>query len=187
MQTSQKADFHTRGTECACAQNYRVFQTLLSTAPTTRAKALTNSTALPHAGDWLNGVPLGLHMQDREFRCCLRYWLGIPLHNSPHCCPACHTIADEFGDHHVGCGGNGDRITRHNAIWDVLFSAAQSAALSPARETNGLIPESIFLPAWHGGRPAALDVHVISPLQQSIILEYAFTPGHALHVGTQRN
>ena len=73
-----------------------------------------------------------------------------------------------------------------------MFSAAQSAALSPARETNGLIPESmsrpadIFLPTWHGGRPAAVDVHVISPLQQSIVLESAFTPGHALHVGTQR-
>ncbi len=54
--------------------------------------------------------------------------------------------ADEFGDH-VGCGGNGDRITHHNAIRDVLFSAAQSAALSPAQETNGLIPESMSRPA----------------------------------------
>ena len=79
-------------------------------------------------------------------------------------------MADEFGDHQVACSGNGDRITRHNAILDVLFSAAQSAALSPERETNGLIPGSmsrpanIFLPIWHGGRPAALvDVHVIFP------------------------
>ncbi len=71
-----------------------------------------------------------------------------------------------------------------------LFSAAQSAALSPARETNGLIPESmsrpadIFLPTWHGGRPAAL---VISPLQQSIVLESAFTPAWSCpSCGTQR-
>ncbi len=172
-----------------------VYQELLVNAPSTRASALTNSTALPHAGDWLNGVPsttLGLHMQDREFRCCLRYWLGIPLHSYPHICPACHSTADEFGDHHVGCGGNGDRITRHNAIRDVLFSAAQSAALGPTREATGLIPDSmsrpadILLPTWHGGRPAALDVHVISPLQQSIIHEAASTPGHALQVGIQR-
>ena len=45
-------------------------QHLLSSAPTTRAHALANSTSLPHAGDWLNGVPsvsLGLHLHDREF------------------------------------------------------------------------------------------------------------------------
>ena len=92
----ENIDVPLRQCHLSCATDEAVFQTLLSTAPTTRAKALTNSTALPHAGDWLNGVPsdtLGLHIQDREFRCCLRYWLGIPLHNSPHCCPACHTIA----------------------------------------------------------------------------------------------
>ena len=96
-----------------------------------------SSSALPHAGDWLNGVPstaLGLFLHDQEFRCCLRYWLGMPPHSSAYYCPECHSIADPFGDHQVGCGGNGDRITRHrsNAIRDVLFSAAQSAALAPA-------------------------------------------------------
>ena len=116
-------------------------------------------------GDWLNGVPsdvLGLHMQDKEFNSCLKYWLGIPLHSAPHLCPACRTFADEYGDHQVGCGGNGDRITRHNAVRDVIFSAAQSAALGPSREAQGLIPESlsrpadVFLPTWQGGRPACL-------------------------------
>ena len=61
-------------------------QGLLSSAPSTRSHALALSSALPHAGDWLNGIPsaaLGLHLQDREFRCCLQYWLGVPLHSSP--------------------------------------------------------------------------------------------------------
>ncbi len=47
-------------------------------------------------------------------------------------------------------------------------------------------PADILLPTWHGGRPAALDVHIISPLQQSTIHEAAYTPGHVLLVGTQR-
>ena len=62
------------------------FQRLLSSAPSIRSHALALSSSLPHAGDWLNVVPstsLGLHLQDREFRCCLRYWLGIPLHSNP--------------------------------------------------------------------------------------------------------
>ena len=35
-------------------------------------------------------------------------------------------------------------------------------------------------------RPAALDVHVISPLQDLTLLEAASTPGHALQVGVRR-
>ena len=168
---------------------------LLSSAPSTRARALVLSTSLPHAGDWLNGVPsavLGLHLQDREFRCCLKYWLGIPLHSSPYPCPECPGTADEFGDHQIGCGGNGDRIYRHNAIRDVIFSAAQSAALAPTREAPGVVPGSlsrpadVLLPTWSCGRPAALDVHIISPLQQLTIKDAAQTPGHALQVGIQR-
>ncbi len=109
---------------------------------------------------------------------------SIPLHNSPHCCPACHTIADEFADHHVGCDGNEDRITRHNAIRDVLFSAAQSAALSPTRETNGLIPQSMSRPAyiylaWRSTSSPRCPCYLATPTIYC-------TPGHALHVGTQR-
>ena len=168
---------------------------LLSTAPSTRDRCLALSTALPHAGDWLNCVPsstLGLHLQDKEFRSCLRYWLGVPLHSGSYSCPECHSLADPFGDHQVGCGGNGDRISRHNAVRDVLYSAAQSAALGPTREAAGLVagsmsrPADLLLPTWHHGRPAALDVHIISPLQQQLVHEAAFTPGHALEVGTQR-
>ena len=55
---------------------------LYSAAPDTRSKALALSTAIPHAGDWLNVVPshaLGLHLHDWEFRLCLQYWLGLPM------------------------------------------------------------------------------------------------------------
>ena len=172
-----------------------LYQHILATTPSIRARALAFSSALPHAGDWLNGVPsaaLGLHLHDKEFRSCLRYWLGVPLHSSSYSCPECRSTADPFGDHQIGCGGNADRIARHNAIRDVLFGAAQSAALAPSREMPNLIPNSlsrpadIFLPTWSRGRPAALDVHVISPLQQQTLGEAASTPGHALQVGVQR-
>ena len=163
------------------------FQHLLSTAPSIRCRALALSSSLPHAGDWLNVLPspsLSLHLQDREFRCCLRYWLGVPLHSNPFPCPECHSSADVFGDHQVGCGGNGDRR-------DFIFSAAQSAALAPSKESPGIVPSSLSRPAdvllrnWSSGRPASLDVHVISPLQQQTIVEASHTPGHALQVGVR--
>ena len=64
-------------------------------------------------------------------------------------CPMCglFDIADPFGDHHVGCGGNGDRIHRHDSIRDVLFTAAQSAALAPRKEVPSLIPGTSNRPA----------------------------------------
>ena len=83
-------------------------------------------------------------------------------------------------------------MTRHNAIRDVVYSAAQSAALAPSKEMPNLIadslsrPADVFLPTWSHGRPAALDIHVISPLQQQTLGEAASTPGHALQVGVQR-
>ena len=63
-----------------------VYNQLLSAAPDTRSRALVLSTSLPHARDWLNVVPtsmLGLHLQDREFRLCLHYWLGCQMKESP--------------------------------------------------------------------------------------------------------
>ncbi len=172
-----------------------LFDRLVSSAPTTRSRALALSTTLPHAFDWINVVPspsLGLHLLDREFRSSLCYWLGVPLHNSSYPCPKRHLEADTFGDHQISCGGNGDHIYRHNAIHDVVYSAAQSAALGPTKESPDLIPNSaahpadVFLPNWSSGRPAALDIHVISPLQPLTIAESAITQGHALNVGIQR-
>ncbi len=59
-----------------------VFADLCSAAPDTRSKALALSTAIPHAGDWLNVVPshaLGLHLQYWEFRLFFQYWLGLQM------------------------------------------------------------------------------------------------------------
>ena len=127
-----------------------VYNQLLSAAPDTRSRALILSTSLPHAGDWLNVVPsstLGLHLQDKEFRLCLHYWLGLRISNEGVTCPVCQGTADAYGDHQVGCGGNGDRIYRHNSIRDAVFTAAQSAALAPRKEAPSVILGSSSRPA----------------------------------------
>ena len=163
-----------------------------SSSPDTRFSALAFSTALPHAGDWLNSIPsisLGLHLHDSEFRVCLCYWLGLRIQGENLLCPVCSLPSYEFGDHGIGCGGNRDRIQRHDAVRDVLFAAAQTAALAPRKEVSSLIPNSfsrpadIFLPTWERGRPAALDVTIISPMQHQILARAATGPGHAFRVG----
>ena len=126
---------------------------------------------------------------DREFRVCLQYWLGVPIFEEGVRYDVCLSTADSFGDHQVGCGGNGDRILRHNSIRDAIFNSACSA---PRKEVPSLIPGSqsrpvdIYLPNWERGQPAALDVTVISPLQPLILHRAASSAGHALTVGEQR-
>ena len=56
------------------------FSVLLDSAPDVHSRALALSSAILHAGDWLNVIPsssLGLHLLDCEFRPCLQYWLGF--------------------------------------------------------------------------------------------------------------
>ena len=115
------------------------FNNLIESAPDVRSRALALSSSLPHAGDWLNAIPspaLSLCLLDQEFRLCLNYWLDLRMTDDVSSCSACgkSAAADPLGDHQVGCGGNGDRIHRHDAIRDALFSAAQSAALAPRKE-----------------------------------------------------
>ena len=109
-------------------------------------------------------------------------------------CPLCagESVADPFGDYQVGCGENGDRIHRHDSLRFSLFSAAQSAALAPRKEVPSLIPGTsscpadVYLPNWCRGRPAALDVTLISTLQSLTLAGAASTQGHALRVGEEQ-
>lgn len=178
----------------SAAIDQATFSSLLSQAPDTRSRALALSSAIPHAGDWLSVVPsrqLGLHFLDQEFRFCVQYWLGFSSGQSSSC-TVCSSPLDPYGDHQVGCRGNRDLIRRHDSLRDIIFAAAQSSALAPRKEMPSLIPGScarpadVFLPQWDGGRPAALDITVISPLQAATVSDASVIQGSALGVAEAR-
>ena len=70
---------------------------------------------------------------------------------------------------------------------------AAQAALSPAKEERLLIPgvecrpADVYLPSWANGRDAALDVTVVSPLQQALVAKAAEERGAALNHAYDRN
>ena len=161
--------------------------------PTPVSKPLPSHRPFDMQGIVVPSSALGLHLHDREFRFCLQYWLGLRMFEDNRRCPVCQADADPLGDHQVGCGGNSDRILRHNSLRDAVFSAAQSAALAPRREAPSLVPGSqsrpadIYLPCWKRGRPpAAVDVTVISTMQQSTIQGAAENQGHARRIAEER-
>ena len=49
-------------------------------------------------------------------------------------CPVCEVDVDDRGDHLVTCRGNGYLIYRHDSLRNIIYSAAQSAALAPRKE-----------------------------------------------------
>ena len=155
------------------------FDALLASAPNTRPCPLIGHSTCRRLAKC---SALGLHLHDREFRFCLQYWLGLRMFNDNRRCPVCQ---DPLGDHQLGCGGNSDRILRHNSLRDAV-SAAQSAALAPRREAPSLVPGSqsrpadIYLTCWKRGHPVAVDVTVISTMQRSTIQGAAENQGHAL-------
>ena len=52
-------------------------------------------------------------------------------------------------------------------------------------EGDSWLDAQLPLQNWIHGRPVALDVHVISPLQQQTLAEAASTPSHGLRFGTR--
>ena len=84
------------------------------------------------------------------------------------------------------CAHQGERISRHNSLRDVIHNTAAAAALNPVKEGQHLLqgnnrrPADIYIRGWSAGRDAALDVTVINPLQEATVQGAAETPGHAL-------
>ena len=161
---------------------------LFDEAEKERDKARLKSVSMQHAGDWLNAVPvkaLGLNLRPREFTASVKYRLGLKVYSSSGDCIACGQSSDEFGDHAVGCSSEGERIFRHNTLRDALHMTAKQASLSPAKEQSALLPGSaekpadVYLPGWANGRDAALDISVVSPLQQQLIKKAAEEIGSA--------
>ena len=160
-----------------------------------REQARLLAVALDHTGDWLNTPPLkalGLHLRSSEFILATKYRLGMPVFDSAGPCPACLHQSDVFGDHAMCCRSGGERISRHNNLRDALFDTAVAAGLGPVKEGRFLLPGNDRRPAdvlirnWVGGKDAALDVTVVTPLQDNTMPGAAHTAGHALTYAYER-
>ena len=97
-----------------------------------------------------------------------------------------------MGDHSLGCGSQGKRIALHNLLRDALHQAAAAAALGPVKEGRFLLPgrdarpADLLIPRWEGGKDSALDVTVVSALQQAMVAGSATTDGFAVGKASDR-
>ena len=87
-----------------------------------------------------------------------RWWIEADVNTGDSECPFCHRHEDKSGHHATVCNTNGERISRHNAIRDVIYGMASQAALSPQLEKQYILPGTqmkpadLFIPTWSACR-----------------------------------
>ncbi|KAL5481393.1 hypothetical protein EMCRGX_G021541 [Ephydatia muelleri] len=138
--------------------------------------------------------PVYLHLDPIEFRVAVKWWLGLDTSQGSQCafCPA-HSL-DPLGHHALTCKCGGDAVLRHNALRDTLVHFLHRAHASVQVEVGaGLFPDhsqsrpaDILLQNWNLGRPVALDISVVSPLNPSTLAEAGATFGAVLEATESR-
>jgi hypothetical protein len=150
-------------------------------------KARILACSAPGSGAWLTVAPieaLDFKMTPKEFSTALRYRLGVTVQVEGDKCPKCKTATlDKGGKHSVNCSSSGDRIQRHDAVRNSIAAFCRVAMLSPQVEHGAgpgrERPDDIFIPFWHAGKAAAVDVSFTNPLNQGIRSKAAMEVGAA--------
>ncbi|KAL5502054.1 hypothetical protein EMCRGX_G008759 [Ephydatia muelleri] len=148
--------------------NDHCFQDLFDrSSPANKARLL--SVSAPHATSWLSVIPStsqGLNLDPIEFRVAVKWWLGLDTSQGSQCafCPA-HSL-DPLGHHALTC----------------KFEVG--AGLFPDHSQSR--PADILLQNWNLGRPIALDISVVSPLNPSTLAEAGATFGAVLEATESR-
>ena len=100
-------------------------------------------------------------MEAAAFTLELRQRLNLPDAMEDCRCPLCDGVLDRYSHHAATCVAGGERIQRHNAVRDLLFTWMQRAGLHPEKERPGLVlpqapddtqsarrrPADIYIPA----------------------------------------
>jgi hypothetical protein len=152
----------------------------------------------PHANAWLTARPSVMDGNDailppKVYRTAVARLLRQPVYSNSAPCPFCQQTMDIYGDHSLCCKKNGDRITRHNRLRNLVFKFADIGLLSPEMEKLGLLgetdrsrrrPGDVSIKNWGLRRGLAIDVAVICPLAHPNCPEPC--ESYALHQKTER-
>jgi hypothetical protein len=144
------------------------------------------SCAGQHSGDWLqvtspvNSYSAKLEMAPHIFVIAVKYRLGMRQYaggadGGVSQCSKCGKQADIYGNHAASCETGHNRISKHDAIRNVVYRAAQLGLLGPRREDRNTLagsserPGDLILPRFIKGREAIADFGVTNPCTQTAI------------------
>ena len=98
-------------------------------------KARLRAVAAPHAGDWLNVLPLtliGLRLSNEAVRVAAGFRLGCTT-CQPHIC-ICGATVDARGLHGISCGKSRPKHIRHSPLNDLIWRAVNRAQISATKK-----------------------------------------------------
>ena len=90
---------------------------------------LLNSLTTPHATAWTTSNALTCPLNAEEFRCGLKWIMGIPFRHTSYRCPDCGRAADEYGVHAVTCLRSGAIGRCHTLLRDTLGTLLLQAGI----------------------------------------------------------
>ena len=153
-----------------------VYNDILTGCPGDADQARLKAANSPHAGDWLNALPLAsvcLRLSDEEIRVAVGYRLGSSI-CQPHQC-VCGSFVAARGLHGLSSRKSAPRHVRHSLINDILLRAIKKAQVPACKEQVGLSrshgkrPDGDTLIPWTHDKPLAWDVTVPDTFAQSHI------------------
>ena len=106
---------------------------MLETATTQTSKARLIAVTAPHAGDFLEAIPMsatGTRLDRNSLRISIALRIGAPI-CTPHQC-VCGQMVDAYGTHGLSCLKSAGRYARHSAVNDIIKRALVSAKI-PAK------------------------------------------------------
>ena len=142
-----------------------------------RQKAIFLASKTRHSGDWLSALPIaacGLRLDDEAVRVAVANRLGLNT-CVPHDC-RCGATVDAWGSHAMVCKKAQGRITRHQAVNDIVARAFTYAGVPISKEPTGLLrndgkrPDGLTLVPWQNGKALAWDVTVATTLADSYLM-----------------
>ncbi len=141
-----------------------------------------------YAHYWITVIPdpaAGLTFNNYEMSTLMKLWLNLDILPSNNICPEvnCNARIDEKGIHALVCKSYGDRISKHNAIIDVIEKEARLAAKNPYKEVLRLLgsnddrrPADLFIPNHYQNKSTCLDIGISNPLCPSYLINAASIP-----------
>ena len=163
----------------------------MANSPSDVARLLAVSS--PHAGDWLNALPIsscGLRLDDDVVRVGVGLRLGLQICESHRC--VCDSMVDQQGLHALSCKFGIGRLSRHGMLNDIVHRAFTSAGIPAMKEPTGLVegcalrPDGLTLIPWAEGRSLAWDVTVTHTLAPTNLVHSVHVAGSAAEAAADR-
>ena len=164
-----------------------MFESLLSSCHDQESRARLLAARSRESGAWLNAPPvssLGLRMSNEILRTAIGLRLGAPI-VQPHTCTHCGKDVDHQARHGLSCRSSQGRISRHNALNDIIHRSLVAAKIPSRLEPSGLHrsdgkrPDGMTMVPWTEGKFFVWDATCVDTFCPSNLHRASSEPGGA--------